>query len=62
MERHKRGILLMSQRERHLALIKAAEEEMKTAGPIHKKDLRRYIIRMKRELRQYDRWQAEAKH
>lgn len=52
----------MSQRERHVALIKAAEDEMKNAGPMHRKDLQRHIIRMKRELRQYDRYQTEARH
>lgn len=51
----------MSQRERHVALIKAAEEELKSAGPIHRKDLQRYIVRMKRELRQYDRYQEAAR-
>ena len=52
----------MSQRERHVALFRAAEDELKTAGPIHRKDLQRYIVRMKRELRQYDKYQESARN
>lgn len=50
----------MDKREQHIALIRAAEAEFKTAGPIHKKDLQRYINRLKKELQEYDRWQQKA--
>ena len=41
-------------REEHIRKIEAAKAEMKTAGPIHKKDLERYIRRLEKELRIYD--------
>lgn len=43
-------------RAAHVAKIAAAKEELKTAGPIHSKDLHRYIKRLERELRDYDRF------
>ena len=43
-------------RAAHIDKIAAAKEELKTAGPIHSKDLRRYIKRLERELREYDRF------
>ena len=41
-------------RDEHIAKIRAAKAELKTAGPIHRKDLIRYIRRMEKELRIYD--------
>ena len=40
--------------------IRKAEAELKTAGPIHGRDLRKHIKRLKRELVIYDRYRAEA--
>ena len=50
----------MDKREQHIALIRTAEAEYKNAGPIHRKDLRRYIIRLKKELQEYDKWHKKA--
>lgn len=36
--------------------IKAAKEELKTAGPIHKRDLKKYISRMEALLKSYERF------
>jgi hypothetical protein len=41
-------------RDEHIARINAAKEQLKTAGPIHRKDLQRYIRRMEKDLRIYD--------
>ena len=38
--------------------INAEEREAKTAGKIHRRDLMKHIRRMKRELRDYDRFQG----
>lgn len=38
----------------HIEKIRAAKAELKTAGPIHRKDLSRYIRRLEKELRIYD--------
>ena len=43
-----------------IARIAAARAELKKSGPIHKRDLTKHIHRMERELRDYDRFQAEA--
>ena len=43
------------------AKIQAAETELTTAGAIHRKDLTKHIRRMKKELRDYDRFQEQAK-
>jgi hypothetical protein len=42
-------------REEHVEKIRKAKAEMKTAGVIHRKDLSRYILRLEKELREYDR-------
>ena len=42
--------------------IKSAEEELKTSGPIHARDLQKHIHRMRKELRIYDRLQAGNRH
>jgi hypothetical protein len=36
--------------------IRKAQEELKTAGPIHSRDLRKHIRRMQNQLRIYDRY------
>ena len=38
--------------------IRKAEEELKTAGPIHSRDLQKHIKRMKNQLRIFDRYHA----
>lgn len=43
-------------RTQFLIKLGAARQELKTAGPIHRKDLTRHIRRMERELRDYDRF------
>lgn len=37
-----------------------AEEQLPKAGKIHRRDLLKHIKRMQRELRDYDRFHAEA--
>lgn len=51
----------MTQRERHKAAIEAVREQIKTAGPVHRRDLERQLHRMEKELKEYDRYQAMAK-
>lgn len=36
--------------------IRKAQEELKTAGPIHSRDLQKHIRRMKKQLGIYDRY------
>lgn len=36
--------------------IRKAQEELKTAGPIHSRDLQKHIKRMRNQLRIYDRY------
>ena len=43
-------------REEYAAKLNAAREELKTAGPIHRRDLIKHIRRMEHELRDYDRF------
>lgn len=45
----------MDARERHLEEIKRAEAERARAGYCRRRDLGRYIGRLYRELREYDR-------
>jgi len=40
--------------------IRAARQELLKAGAIHRRDLNKHIKRMERELRDYDRYQAES--
>ena len=44
----------MNARQRQVEAIHAAEREMKTAGPVHRRDLQKHINRMKKELKIYD--------
>ena len=40
--------------------IRKAQEELKTAGPIHSLDLRKHIRRMQNQLRIFDRYHREV--
>ena len=51
---------MMSEREKHVEKIRRAKRELETAGAIHKKDLQKYIYRMERQLRIYDRYHKTA--
>lgn len=48
-------------RDEHKAAIRAAKEELKTAGPHHRRDLLKHIHRMQKELLIYDRYQQQAR-
>lgn len=48
-------------RDQHKAAIRAAKEELKTAGPHHRRDLLKHIHRMQKELMIYDKYQQAAK-
>lgn len=43
-------------REDYVEKIRKAKAQLGTAGVIHKKDLQRYIRRLEKELRIYDRY------
>ena len=51
----------MSQREILVQKLAQAKADLKTAGPIHRRDLQKHIHRMERELRDYDRFQSAAR-
>ena len=48
-------------RDQHKAAIRAAKEQLKTAGPHHRRDLLKHIHRMQKELLIYDKYQQAAK-
>ena len=48
-------------RQEHIAAIRAAKEELKTAGPHHRRDLQKHIHRMQKELRIYDYYHQQAR-
>ena len=48
-------------RDQHKAEIRAAKEQLKTAGPHHRRDLLKHIHRMEKELLIYDRYQQAAR-
>lgn len=48
-------------REEMVKKIEWAKKAMESAGPMHRRDLRKCIRRMEAELKCYDRYQAEAK-
>ena len=48
-------------REEHKAAIRAAKQELKTAGPYHRRDLMKHIHRMQKDLRIYDFSQQQAR-
>ena len=41
--------------------IKQTETAIMLAGPIHRRDLQKHLRRMQKELRDYDRFQREAR-
>ena len=47
-------------RDQHKAAIRAAKEQLKTAGPHHRRDLMKHIHRMQKELMIYDKYQQAA--
>lgn len=51
---------MMTQREALVQKIAQAKQDLKTAGVIHRRDLKKHIHRMERELRDYDKFQAQA--
>lgn len=51
----------MNEREEHKAAIRAAKQELKTAGPYHRRDLLKHIHRMEKELLIYDKYQQAAR-
>ena len=50
----------MTQREALVQKIAQAKQNLKTAGYIHHRDLQKHIHHMERELRDYDKFQAQA--
>ena len=48
-------------RDQHKAAIRAAKQELKTAGPHHRRGLLKHIHRMEKELLIYDRYQQAAR-
>ena len=51
----------MTKREEHLAAMQTVKDQLKTAGPCHRRDLLRQLHRMEKDLKEYDRYQAMAK-
>ena len=47
-------------REQLMEKIMQTRQEIKTAGPVHRRDLRKHLKRMLAQLRQYDAFQATA--
>ncbi len=50
----------MNQRDIFVQKIRQAKTDLKTAGVFHRHDLQKHIRWMERELRDYDRFQAQA--
>ena len=48
-------------REQLVEKIMQTKREIKTAGPVHRRDLRKHLKQMLAQLRQYDAFQAAAK-
>ena len=51
----------MKSRDEQKSRIYAAKQELKTAGPHHRRDLLKHIHRMEKELLIYDRYQQAAR-
>lgn len=49
----------MRTRDEHIRKISKAKAELKSAGPIHRSDLSRYIRRLEKELWIYDHRQTQ---
>lgn len=50
----------MAHRDALVKKIAQARWDLRTAGAIHRHDLQKHIRRMERELRDYDRFHAQA--
>ena len=48
-------------REQLVEKIMQTKQEIKTAGPVHRRDLRKHLKRMLAQVAQYDRFQAAAR-
>lgn len=48
-------------REQLMDKIDQTKREIKSAGPVHRRDLRKHLKRMLAQLAQYDRFQEAAK-
>lgn len=48
-------------REQLMDKIMQTKQEIKTAGPVHRRDLRKHLKRMLAQVAQYDRYQAAAR-
>lgn len=48
-------------RDQLVEKIMQTKQEIKTAGPVHRRDLRKHLKRMLAQLAQYDRFQAAAR-
>ena len=48
-------------REQLVEKIMETKQEIKTAGPVHRRDLRKHLKRMLAQVAQYDRFQADAR-
>lgn len=48
-------------RDEMVLQIRLRKEEAARSKPKHKRDIHKYIKRLERELREYDRFQAEAR-
>jgi hypothetical protein len=48
-------------REQLMEKIMQTKQEIKTAGPVHRRDLRKHLKRMLAQVAQYDRYQADAR-
>ena len=48
-------------REQLMEKIMQTKQEIKTAGPVHRRDLRKHLKRMLAQVAQYDRYQEAAR-
>lgn len=48
-------------RDQLVEKIMQTKREIKTAGPVHRRDLRKHLKRMLAQLKQYDEFQVGAK-
>ena len=48
-------------RQQLMDKIEQTRREIKTAGPVHRRDLRKHLKRMLAQVAQYDRFQAASR-
>lgn len=48
-------------RDQLIRKIEQTQEEIRSAGPVHKRDLGKHLHRMRVQLARYDRYQAAAR-